>query len=144
MIYPCLPRVNNRYTNTSLRGILLDIHLLSVCNYLVCTFSSQVCRSAYERMQPRYGDASGWFRSLDDSYHFFGQNPHHWKAVIEHTRRNYNEISFEIGDMINIAGNHWNGYSKGINVRTNKEGLFPTYKVKSVVERATMPTYPEV
>ncbi|XP_053388039.1 alpha-(1,6)-fucosyltransferase-like [Mercenaria mercenaria] len=136
--------MNSRYTNTSLRGILLDVHLLSMCNYLVCTFSSQVCRSAYERMQPRYGDASGCFRSLDDSYHFFGQNPRYWKAVIQHKARDADEISFEKGDFVNVAGNHWNGYSKGTHIKTNKEGLFPTYKIKSELTRVAVPTYPEV
>lgn len=34
--------VSTRYTDSSLNGILVDIHLLSMSNYLVCTFSSQV------------------------------------------------------------------------------------------------------
>jgi glycoprotein 6-alpha-L-fucosyltransferase len=40
--------VSTRYTDTSLNGIMLDIDLLSKCDFLVCTFSSQVCRVAYE------------------------------------------------------------------------------------------------
>ena len=34
--------LNSRYTDASLRGIILDTHMLSLCDYLVCTFSSQV------------------------------------------------------------------------------------------------------
>lgn len=34
--------VSSRYSDTSLKGIVLDIHLLSMSDYLVCTFSSQV------------------------------------------------------------------------------------------------------
>jgi glycoprotein 6-alpha-L-fucosyltransferase len=34
--------VSTRYTDSSLNGILLDIHLLSKSDFLVCTFSSQV------------------------------------------------------------------------------------------------------
>ena len=34
--------VSSRYTDTSLKGIILDIHMLSMSDYLVCTFSSQV------------------------------------------------------------------------------------------------------
>jgi hypothetical protein len=34
--------VNSRYGTESLKGLLLDIHFLSLCDYLVCTFSSQV------------------------------------------------------------------------------------------------------
>lgn len=34
--------ISSRYSDTSLKGIILDIHLLSMSDYLVCTFSSQV------------------------------------------------------------------------------------------------------
>lgn len=34
--------VNSRYSENSLSGIITDIHLLSLTDYLVCTFSSQV------------------------------------------------------------------------------------------------------
>ena len=35
--------VRGRYSDNSLRGIIMDIHFLSLTDYLVCTFSSQVC-----------------------------------------------------------------------------------------------------
>lgn len=34
--------VSTRYSDSSLNGIVMDIHFLSLCDYLVCTFSSQV------------------------------------------------------------------------------------------------------
>lgn len=34
--------LHNRYTENSLRGVILDIHFLSQTDFLVCTFSSQV------------------------------------------------------------------------------------------------------
>lgn len=34
--------VKNRYSQASLFGIIFDIHMLSMSDYLVCTFSSQV------------------------------------------------------------------------------------------------------
>lgn len=37
--------VSSRYSDTSLQGIILDIHMLSMSDYLVCTFSSQVCNA---------------------------------------------------------------------------------------------------
>ena len=37
-----LASLGSRYTDSSLRGIILDIHFLSMTDYLVCTFSSQV------------------------------------------------------------------------------------------------------
>ncbi len=35
-------QLNSRYGTESLKGLLLDIHFLSLCDYLVCTLSSQV------------------------------------------------------------------------------------------------------
>ena len=34
--------LTSRYSETSVRGVMSDIHILSLCDYLVCTFSSQV------------------------------------------------------------------------------------------------------
>ena len=34
--------LGSRYSDASLRGVILDIHFMSLCDYLVCTFSSQV------------------------------------------------------------------------------------------------------
>ena len=34
--------MNSRYTDSSLHGVVFDIHMLSACDFLVCTFSSQV------------------------------------------------------------------------------------------------------
>lgn len=67
-------QLNKRYTDASLNGVILDIRLLSKCSYLVCTFSSQVCRLGYELMQIVRGDAAEDFHSLDDIYYFGGQS----------------------------------------------------------------------
>ncbi|XP_045211518.1 alpha-(1,6)-fucosyltransferase-like [Mercenaria mercenaria] len=58
-----------RYQFSSLIDILLDIYLLSECDYLVCTMSSNVCRLAFEMMQPRFIDASKYSHSLDCGYY---------------------------------------------------------------------------
>lgn len=41
--------VSSRYSDTSLNGIIIDIHMLSMSDHLVCTFSSQV---SYARFPP--------------------------------------------------------------------------------------------
>lgn len=139
--------LGTRYTDASLRGVILDIHFLSLCDYLVCTFSSQVCRVAYEMMQTMHGDASQFFKSLDDIYYFGGQNGHNVEAIESHTMKlddKQAQIEMQPRDIIGIAGNHWDGYSKGKNSRTGKTGLFPSYKALDTVVRVEMPTYPEV
>lgn len=125
-------QLNQRYTPDSAQGVILDIHFLFQCDYLVCTFSSQVCRMAYELMQTRFADASWRFRSLDDVYYFGGQNSHNVIALFDHKPERLDEIEIRRGDLIGLAGNHWNGYSKGRNRRNNQEGLFPSYKVVDV------------
>lgn len=50
---------------------ILDVMKLANSDFLVCTFSSNLCRLAYELMQTRYhSDASWRFKSLDDAYYF--------------------------------------------------------------------------
>ncbi|XP_070296970.1 alpha-(1,6)-fucosyltransferase-like, partial [Salvelinus sp. IW2-2015] len=135
--------LHNRYTENSLRGVILDIHFLSQTNFLVCTFSSQVCRVAYEIMQTLHPDASSHFHSLDDIYYFGGQNAHNQLAVYAHQPRSPDDIPLEPGDLIGVAGNHWDGNSKGINRKTGRTGLYPSYKVKEKIETIKYPTYPE-
>ena len=59
----------------SLHNVIVDLMLLSQCDYIVCTFSSQICRLAFELMQTRVStqDLSSAFYSLDDIYYFGGQ-----------------------------------------------------------------------
>ena len=108
----------------------MDIYFLSRCDFLVCTFSSQVCRLAYELMQVRYPDASWRFRSLDDVYYFGGQKEHIVEAIFDHEpEQNSGEIEVKKGDLIGLAGNHWNGYSKGKNKRSDAEGILKQFSV---------------
>ncbi|XP_062857768.1 alpha-(1,6)-fucosyltransferase [Trichomycterus rosablanca] len=135
--------IHNRYTENSLKGVILDVHFLSQTDYLVCTFSSQVCRVAYEIMQTLHPDASSYFYSLDDIYYFGGQNAHNQIAIYPHQARTPDDVPLEPGDVIGVAGNHWDGYSKGLNRRLGHTGLYPSYKVKEKIETVKYPTYPE-
>ncbi|KAJ1346892.1 hypothetical protein KIN20_001816 [Parelaphostrongylus tenuis] len=119
----------SRYTDNSLYGVIRDVRLLSLCDYIVCTFSSQVCRMGFELMQVQQGDAGERFHSLDDIYYFGGQQAHEVVAVENHVPEGDGEIELRVGDVIGIAGNHWNGFSKGQNRRTGDSGLYPSYKV---------------
>lgn len=135
--------VGTRYSTESLKGVILDIHMLSKCDYIVCTFSSQVCRLAYEIMQTFVPDASSQFHSLDDIFYFGGQNDHNQIAVYDYKPRSPNEIELQKGDIVGIAGNHWDGFSKGINRRTKKSGLYPSYKAVDKIDIVDFPVYAE-
>lgn len=136
--------VSKRYSDSSLQGIIIDIHLLSLSDYLVCTFSSQVCRVAYELMQTYYPDAYNRFSSLDDIYYYGGQNSHPHVVIMDHKPRKSGELELKVGDLIEVYGNHWDGYSKGYNTRTSMTGLFPSFKVKNPVDAVDFPKYPDI
>lgn len=103
-----------------------------------------MCRVAYELMQNYYVDAAARFKSLDDIYYYGGQNAHNVIAIWPHKPKHSGEMSIDRGDLIGVAGNHWNGFSKGHNLRTNQIGLYPSFKVKEKVEVAKFPTYSEI
>ncbi|MGH0150056.1 UNVERIFIED_CONTAM: hypothetical protein FKN15_045569 [Acipenser sinensis] len=105
--------------------------------------TNTVCRVAYEIMQTLHPDASSHFHSLDDIYYFGGQNAHNQIAIYPHQPRTGEEILLEPGDVIGVAGNHWDGYSKGMNRKMGRTGLYPSYKVKEKIETVKYPTYPE-
>lgn len=134
--------LSSRYSDESLRSVILDIHFLALSDYLVCTFSSQVCRVAYEIMQTLHPDASRYFRSLDDIYYFGGQNGHNQVAFREHVAQSTDELDLLPGDVVGIAGNHWDGFSKGRSHRTGKTGVYPSYKVHEHLDIVKYPTYP--
>jgi glycoprotein 6-alpha-L-fucosyltransferase len=48
-------QLNSRYGTESLKGVLLDIHFLSLCDYLVCTFSSQVKKELFLSIKMKLG-----------------------------------------------------------------------------------------
>ncbi|XP_071080897.1 alpha-(1,6)-fucosyltransferase-like [Haliotis cracherodii] len=125
-------------------GIVYDIHFLSKSDFLVCTFSSQVCRAAYELMQTKHVDASSNFRSLDDVYYYGGQGPHRMTAVEDHEALSNEELSVVKGSDVYIAGNTWTGDVVVRNHGYSTNGLVPAYKVADIVETAQCPLYEEV
>jgi len=136
--------VSSRYSDSSLRGVIQDIHMLSISDYLVCTFSSQVCRIAYEIMQQRHVDASNRFKSLDDIWYYGGQDEHQQEAVMNHRQNHQGEIELKVGDVLGVAGNHWDGFNKGRNHRTNRVGLYPEYKTREKLRVVQFPKYEKV
>ena len=136
--------VSSRYNMKSLHGVIIDIHMLSLSDHLVCTFSSQVCRIAFEIMQTYHADASDHFKSLDDIWYYGGQTEHQQIAIMNHQPQSRDEMELKIGDVIGVAGNHWNGFNKGRNRRTHRLGLYPEYKTKEKYNIVDFPTYPNV
>ncbi len=95
-------------------------------------------------MQQYHADASGYVKSLDATYFYWGQPEYREVALEDHKPRTKREMDIMVGDkIIGSPLAHWNnGYSKGINNRTSRKGLYPSYKVEEEVRIAKMPTYP--
>ncbi|KAF0750977.1 alpha-1,6-fucosyltransferase-like [Aphis craccivora] len=121
--------IKTQESDDSIMSINIDIYFLSRCDYLVCTFSSHICRLAYEIMNGHeLKDASAQFTSLDDAYYFNDQIRRLHVAVLPHKAKRPQEMDLKVGDEIEVIENQWNGYSKGIHLRTNKSLLYPTFK----------------
>ena len=137
-------KVSSRYNFKSLQGLISDIYMLSRSEYIVCTFSSQVCRLAHEIQQQRFPDASWRFKSLDDVW-YFGNSDHQQEVIMAHKASTFDELDLEVGDILSVAGNHWNGYNKGRKHGSEQElGLYPLYKTKEKFKIVKFPTYPDV
>ncbi|CAI6344318.1 unnamed protein product [Macrosiphum euphorbiae] len=137
--------VATRELDKSIVNINIDLFFLSQCNYLVCTFSSHVCRLAYEIINGnKYADASTQFTSLDDVYYFSDQIRRLHVAILPHKSNRPQEMDLQVGDEIEVAGNELNGYSKGTHLRTNKTLLYLTFKVIQKIEVMYFESYPDI
>ncbi|BHF75337.1 Alpha-(1,6)-fucosyltransferase [Sparganum proliferum] len=127
--------VDKRGSRTSLQGIITDVIMLANTDFLSCTFSSQVCRLAYELMQTQHrylGDASGQFESLDDLYYFGGQQMSPWKAIMSDAKRD-----IRLGEEYSILGNHWDGFAKAERIGAGNKGprMLPAFLFDQQVVR---------
>ena len=95
-------------------------------------------------MQQRVVDGAWRIQSLDDVYFFENQHDHNQRAVISHQAIWPNEFSFERGDIMHTAGNHWNGFSKGSDITNGLSGIYPSYKTEEIVKIGKMYPYTEV
>ena len=92
----------------------------------------------------RYVDGSWRYKSLDDIWYYGGQDEHQQEAIMAHNAKDREEIDLNVGDIIGVAGNHWNGYNKGRNHANNRIGLYPEYKTKEKLKIVSFPSYPHV
>ena len=84
-------------------------------------------------MQTQNGDVTHRFQSLDDIYFAAGQNVLLGQATESHKPQRSNEIELKQGDIIQLHGNHWDGFSLGAFSSKHKKGVYPSYKVQSLI-----------
>ncbi|CAK8686074.1 unnamed protein product [Clavelina lepadiformis] len=121
-----------RGNEASMKLVLADIFALTRANYVVCTFSSNICRLVYELMQTIHGDATDFLFSLDRSYNFHKRTmPTFHRVVLQHEPQQKFELELAVGDNVLPISKIWatNTWT-GRNIRTGKTGTYPDYKVK--------------
>jgi glycoprotein 6-alpha-L-fucosyltransferase len=84
---------------------------------------------AYEIMNSLHPDASLRYTSVDETYNYGHMIRRINSVVIRHDAYGLEEIGIEVGDDVFDYDNLWNGFSRGINLRTNITGIYPTFKV---------------
>lgn len=132
-------------------GIVTDVEMLSRCDYLVCTMSSNICKLAYELRLARDQRASvaGKYYSLDSNYFMYRKPWRKHTATLAHKKNGRMEMNLLLGDSISDRGLHQHDYlSKGFgwgrNLRTKKTGKFPLFKTDEEIVTKDFPTYPNV
>ena len=117
--------------------------MLSSCDFIVCTLSSNVCKLAHEIQQQRFVDGSGRLHSLDGNWFQRAPKRHVQKAIFPHKASTSAEISFDIGDMITDITTHVNGFNIGKTLKSNQSGIYPSYKTLPIMKTSKFPTYPD-
>ncbi|CAI2727566.1 unnamed protein product [Schistosoma spindalis] len=133
--------LNMRMSVGSMNNVIVDVIALSMTDFLVCTFSSNVCRLAYELMQTRHddlGDATQLFHSIDISFHQEDYRKMKFDVIIPDMNGH-----LKYGDVVEIIKTYWNG-SVSVRMRPsnttmhnkNQEGMknelfiAPAYKLR--------------
>ena len=124
-------RPENR-NQVGLTHLIIDIFHLSQSDYLVCTFSSNVGRMAFELMHSRHVDASQRAVSIDREWVFRTLTIPVSIAIDSNSADG--ELVFQRGDF--IKWRNWNiadkGYKEGINMRTWTVGQVPVFKTETI------------
>lgn len=121
-----------RYSKSSLEGIIMDIEMLSKCDYVVCTHSSNICRLILENFQMKHVDATNLVKNLDSHYATEYLCGPYGFAIMNHQKsQNSSECDLQVGDRVymNVGHNMFGEYSI-YNYRALTAGLVPSFKVE--------------
>lgn len=130
-----------RYSRSSFENLLHEIEILTLCSYVVCTLSSNICRLVYENFEALYSDPIKRLKSLDYNFDTAGENVQFGVAIQNH---NSSDISMQIGDKLYLLAVNDTFVRDITNIRTSKSGKVPSFKVEFIVPKIKFATYPEV
>ncbi|XP_078495825.1 alpha-(1,6)-fucosyltransferase-like [Ciona intestinalis] len=138
--------------------LVKDVFLLRDCDYIVVTFSSNIGRLVHELRQTSERDETFEVANLDQSFHANGMWPLHHEAVFAHQPQEPCELPKDMdwraqteytgicemtmleGDLLlNMPVLTRGVFLGGKNLRSGKIGMYPAYKVVTVLEGAPYP-----
>ena len=123
-----------RYSSQGFEALLFDLYFLAQADYLVCTFSSNICRLAYELRLAKDSDIYKSHHSLDTPYYLVSEARFYKMAIL-----NSPSNSVRKGDLfyrrcisgLDCREYHSDGFYFGKNIRTNVRKSYPSYLLKS-------------
>ncbi|KII63755.1 Alpha-(1,6)-fucosyltransferase [Thelohanellus kitauei] len=116
--------LRNRHDQKGTYSILSDIYNLANTDYLVCTFSSNVCRLAFQLMNGKRMDASENYHSLDHVFLYAYQQTPSFSLRLNHT----------IGDLMLDK-------TSTVYLSDRQNGRYLTVKLKKSSEDIKVPAY---
>jgi glycoprotein 6-alpha-L-fucosyltransferase len=132
----------NRWSDLSLWLIIVNIRLLGMCDFVVCTYSSSVCRVINMHLQQRNLDILTSIKSLQFVYFVMNENDRNGIAILDHEPSNYNETEIKKGDLLIIPWAQWSIYSYIVhNHRTKRKGFVPAFKIEITVDTFDGPPF---
>jgi glycoprotein 6-alpha-L-fucosyltransferase len=134
-----------RHHGLSAKGVMIDVHLASLSDFLVCTLSSNIGRRIYEFMYNQYIDAHARVFSLDNRYFEFGENRQRFRVLIDHKPID-RELAAVAGDILEIHGwylhvSDFRGIMPMKNLNSTKIGWFPSFKVEKIFDVTEFPNF---
>lgn len=136
--------VSSRGTRQGLMGALMDIFTLAHCDFVVCTFSSNVCRLVYElKMAVNPLGYHDEVLTLDAEYYLVDPPLLYRQAVLPHVDRSNQDNNVDPRDMIWDASfydkDRSKGWIRGRNEKTGRSVRVPRFKLQEFVNVQSFP-----
>ena len=132
-----------RESEYMVQGIAIDVLLLAETDFLVCTFSSNVCRLAFELMQTIRTGAENSFYSLDSGYFVVGQSAHQQRSLYDHPFQDVRMMSMHRDELMEL---HYelDGHVRGYSRQQNRTAYYYRYMVEDVPKVAQCASYEDI
>ena len=126
-----------RASTIGFESFLHDVYFLSNADHIVCTFTSNVCRVAYELLIPKSSDTYKLVRSLDIHYMNFEFYTYKRIAVLDHDDSHF---VFKKGTLLykevyysaKYDGYNHNGFYNLKLLNNGRLGTVASYKTKDI------------